>query len=118
MNLPVQTVRLSKQDAEILNGIKRKLKINQWNILCRIAFCISCKDPSSPPRVISSKAESPVEIDWLTFAGNNSEIYTSLLMAHRINANSALDLSEYFRRLLSRGIIRFKDELTDLSLKA
>jgi DNA sulfur modification protein DndE len=114
MNLPVQTVRLSRQDAEILNGLKRKLKINQWNILCRIAFCISCKDPSPPPRAISRKAESPVEIEWLTFAGPNSEIYNSLLTAHRMNAGPNVDASEYFGRLLSRGIMRLKDEWVNL----
>jgi len=114
MKVPIQTVRLSKQDVEILNGLKRKLKITQWNILCRIAFCISCKDASPPPSAISSKAESPVEIEWLTFAGNNSEIYISLLIAHRLNTDSTVDDPEYFRRLLSRGIMRLKDEWVDL----
>ena len=113
MNVPLQTIRLSKQDVEILNGLKRKLKITQWNILCRIAFCISCKEMTSPPGSISSKAESAVELEWQTFAGQNSEIYTAILLAHRMKTRSDIDVSEYFRRLLSRGIMRLKDEWTE-----
>ena len=107
---PLQVIRLSKTEVDILNSIKRRTKITQWNVLCRMAFCISCADISEPPGLSEMGTESNVEIDWKTFAGNQGEIYSSLILAHKSLTKSNAELSEYFYRLLFRGIVRLKEK--------
>ncbi|WP_286355355.1 DndE family protein [Geothrix oryzae] len=109
MNPPIQTIRLSKKEVDLLNVIKRRTKINQWNILCRMAFCLSCQDPSEPSVSVLGTMESGVELDWLTFSGSSSEIYSAISLHHQNQTKSQLSPSEYFKKLLSRGIIKLKE---------
>jgi DNA sulfur modification protein DndE len=109
MKPPTQSIRLNKREADILNSIKRRTKINQWNILCRMALCLSCQDPSEPLTSIDSGTEGAVEIDWETFSGNSSEIYIAIFKIHKKRTNSVIPDSEYFKKLLSRGIHKLKD---------
>lgn len=111
MNPPLQGFRLSKIEVDILNSIKRKTRINQWNILCRMAFCLSCQDPTLPPALKHSSADGNVELEWDTFGGHYAEVFIALLAFHKINNNNKSGNSEYFRRLLFRGIARLKDNL-------
>lgn len=111
MNHPLQTIRLSKREVDILNALKRKSKINQWNILCRMAFCLSCAIPKEP-EITSTPVliEGGTEIDWATFGGDNAEIFSALTRAHKKKVNSDATDSEYFKKLLYRGIILLKDQ--------
>ncbi len=101
----LQTVRLSRQEVDILNTLKRRFKINQWNILCRIAFSMSCSIPLIPPVITFNRVESVVAIDWDTFTGEMNEIYGSILIAHRTKYCPSADIVEYFYRILHRGIL-------------
>jgi DNA sulfur modification protein DndE len=101
-------VRLSKQEVDILNSLKRKLRINQWNILCRMAFTQACADPASPPH-LKVKTDSGVEMEWETFGGEYAELYAGLVTAHQANSESVPGpAGEYFRRLLFKGILALK----------
>jgi len=111
MNPPLQNIRLSKQEVDILNAIKRKTKINQWNVLCRMAFCLSCADLTVPTRTVGIKSDSSVEIDWATFGGDEKEIYSALAIFHRYKMKNDDPIGEYFRRLLYRGIFKLKDQI-------
>jgi len=111
VNPPLQTIRLSKKEVDILNALKRKLKITQWNILCRMAYCLSCADPLEPPTQKMTSTDSVVEIEWNTFSGNMSELYASLCQAHKLRSKSDTENPEYFKKLLFRGITRLKDSM-------
>lgn len=110
MNPPIQTIRLSKQEVDILNSLKRKVKINQWNTLCRMAFCISCANPAPPPR-LKVKLDGGVELDWETFSGSYKEIYVALVTMHYDKNRSQDPMGDYFRRVLFRGILTLKEKI-------
>ncbi len=104
--MPVEHIRLSQQAKEHLIRLKTKTGIKQWNILCRWAFCISLAE-SSIPSPAKIPADSNVEMDWKTFGGAYSEIYSALLKERC--KQDCLDLSEdalaeQFRLHLHRGI--------------
>ena len=106
---PLQTIRLSKSEVDVLNILKRRTKIYQWNVLCRMAFCLSCQDQTEPSIITISSGEGNVELDWDTFCGQYSEIYSAICMAHKYKTRSKMHISEYFKNLLFRGIMRLKD---------
>ncbi|PSN10275.1 hypothetical protein C7293_28725 [filamentous cyanobacterium CCT1] len=48
---PVERVRISQAGKDQLIKLKRVTKIDQWNILCRWAFCRSLAEPAKPSPV-------------------------------------------------------------------
>lgn len=77
MESPVKTIRITQTGEEQLNKLKRFTKINNWNILCRWAFCRSLAEPSIPSPV-ALKTDSKIEIAWDVFGG---EMAHALLIA-------------------------------------
>ena len=73
MEPPVDRLRLSQTAKDQLIKLKRNTKIDQWNILCRWAFCRSLAEPSIPSPV-PIPADSNVEMTWRVFAGELSDI--------------------------------------------
>lgn len=76
--MPIETIRVSQQARDQLIKLKRWTKIQNWNILCRWAFCASLAEPTPPPdeRV---PADSPLEMTWKVFGGPHHELYLALL---------------------------------------
>jgi DNA sulfur modification protein DndE len=74
----LETIRLSQQMKEQLIRLKRQTGIQQWNILCRWALLTSLADPTEPPDH-KIPADSSVEMDWKTFAGEYGEVFLALL---------------------------------------
>jgi DNA sulfur modification protein DndE len=77
VEIPINSVRLSETAKQQLIQLKRTTKIENWNILCRWALCISLAE-SSPPSSVSIPADSNVEMTWSVFGG---EIGDYLIMA-------------------------------------
>lgn len=103
--MAIEHIKLSQQAKDQLVQLKRATGIQNWNVLCRWAFCLSLAEPSIPaPSKIPS--DSNLEMTWKIFAGNHQDVYFALLK-HRC-ANDALspqeDLAEHFRLHLHRGI--------------
>lgn len=65
---PVERVRVSQAGKDQLLKLRRITGINQWNILCRWAFCRSLAEPS-PPSPVPIPADSNVEMTWQVFGG-------------------------------------------------
>jgi DNA sulfur modification protein DndE len=65
---PVERVRISQAGKDQLIKLKRVTKIDQWNILCRWAFCRSLAEPT-PPSPVPIPADSNVEMTWQVFGG-------------------------------------------------
>lgn len=123
----IKQFRLSVQDKERLSRLKGKTGIQNWNVLCRWAFCCSLGEKSIPVEMQKSE-DSNVEISWFTFGGENYKLYEALLRARCIKDGLGSDnetLTKYFYLHLSRGIaylsstnyIRDLGDLLSLALK-
>ena len=104
--MSIKHFRLSGQARDQLIRLKTKTGIQQWNILCRWAFCLSLKQPT-PPTPIEVPADSNVEMTWQVFGGEAHEIYLALLKQRCVRDGLGTDgdtLTRQFRLHLHRGI--------------
>ena len=104
--MSIETIRLSQQAKEQLIRIKRATGIQNWNVICRWAFCVSCQEPSTPApiRIVT---DSSVEMKWNVFGGEFQEIYLALLKQRIKNDGMGLDeetLASQLKLHLHRGI--------------
>ena len=106
MKLAIDTVRISDKGKDLLAKIKRTTGIPTWNVICRLAFCLSLRDKSTPPP--ASEGDKPaIEIAWKVFGGENAEIYKALLLKRYIierSLNTDLTLEECLKRHIFRGL--------------
>ena len=100
----IETVRLSQKGKSQLTQLKRKTGIDQWNTLCRWAFCLSLAESSVPPKE-EIATDSNVEMSWKTFAGQYDLVYEALLKQRLIEDKLPMEESLlWFRVHLHRGI--------------
>lgn len=103
---PIENIKLSEKAKTQLITMKRRTGIQQWNVLCRWAYCLSLAQGSCPPDE-SIPADSSVEMTWKTFTGGMEGLYWGLLMVRAQQDGVAMDkasLNHYFRLHLHRGI--------------
>lgn len=106
MEPPVERVKLSQGAKDQLTKLKRYTKIDQWNILCRWAFCRSLAEPTIPSP-IPIPLDSNVEIAWPVFGGEIGDILIMALKqrCHRDGLGTDPEtLATQFRLHLHRGI--------------
>lgn len=106
MEPPIDRIRLSQTAKDQLLKLRRNTKIDQWNILCRWAFCRSLSEPSIPSPV-PLPADSNVELTWRVFGGETSDLLLIALKQRCYNDGLQLDketLASQFRLHLHRGI--------------
>lgn len=99
-------IRVSERAKDQLTRLKRITGIQNWNVLCRWAFCVSVADPSLPT-LTKIPLDSSVEMTWKVFGGAHEEIYLGLLKERccRDGMGTSEDvLSAQFRLHLHRGI--------------
>ena len=99
-------IRVSERAKDQLTRLKRTTGIQNWNVLCRWAFCVSIADPSIPT-LTKIPADSSVEMTWKVFGGAHDEIYLGLLKerCRRDGMGTSEDvLNAQFRLHLHRGI--------------
>lgn len=102
----IDSIRLSQKAKDQLIKVKRHTGIQQWNVLCRWAFCLSLRESSIPPE-IRVPADSNVEMTWRVFGGRHHELYAALLRQRCWRDGLATDdetLAHQFRLHLHRGI--------------
>lgn len=75
----IEHVRISERGKNHLVRLKQKTGIDNWNILCRWAFCSSMSEATSPRSEGTSKDAVAIEMTWRTFGGEYSEIFMALL---------------------------------------
>jgi len=103
---PVDRVRISQTGKDQLIKLKRITKIDQWNILCRWAFCLSLAE-ETPPSPVPIPTDSNLEMTWQTFSGEASDLLIISLKkrCHRDGIKVDTDnFSNQFRLHLHRGI--------------
>ena len=104
--MSIKQIRLSNQAKDQLIRLKTRTGIQQWNILCRWAFCLSLKEPT-PPTPIDIPTDSNVEMSWYVFGGEHHELYLALIKQRCINDRldtSPETLNRQLRLHLHRGI--------------
>lgn len=102
----VKQFTLSNVAKDKLSRLKGKTGIDQWNILCRWALCLSLREPT-PPADYHIPGDSNVTLEWLTFAGEYHELYEALVIQRCLNDGLETDpttVAKYFRLHLHRGI--------------
>lgn len=102
----IKQIKLSNTAKDKLARLKGKTGIQNWNVLCRWAFCFSLKEGTIPTD-ININSDSNVEMSWLTFAGEYHELYEALIKEWCIENNLGIDndtLAKYFKLHLERGI--------------
>lgn len=106
MEKAIERIRLSQTAKEQLIKLKRSTKIDQWNILCRWAFCYSLAEISTPS-VAPIPADSNVEMTWNVFGGEIADILLIALKQRCHQDGLGTDpvtLRQQFRLHLHRGI--------------
>jgi len=104
--MAIENIRLSKEAKERLTRLKAKTGIQNWNVLCRWAFCLSLAEKSIPAPA-KVPADSNVEMTWKVFGGGHHEIYMALLVQRCKNDGNEINdeiISEQFKLHLNRGI--------------
>ena len=104
--MSIKQIRLSAQAKDQLIRLKKRTGIQQWNILCRWAFCVSLAEPT-PPAPIPVPADSNVEMSWHVFGGECHELYMAVLKERCTRDGLDTDgdtLNRQFRLHLHRGI--------------
>jgi DNA sulfur modification protein DndE len=128
MEPPLERIQLSQTAKEQLLKLKRITKIDQWNILCRWAFCCSLAEPTSPSPV-AIPANSNVTLTWRVFGGNCCDLLLIALKQRCYQEGLGTDqetLASQFRLHLHRGIgylagdstLENIESLMDLALKS
>lgn len=72
--MPPDRIAVSKRARDQLIALKRRTKIEQWNVLCRWALCrsLAAAHTIADTKVV---ADSNVQMSWATFAGDLGEEY-------------------------------------------
>lgn len=123
----IKQIKLSNAAKDKLARLKGKTGIQNWNVLCRWAFCFSLKEGTIPTN-ININSDSNVEMSWLTFAGEYHELYEALIKEWCLENDLGVDndtLAKYFKLHLERGIgylsgtnfVKDIKDLLDKSLK-
>lgn len=109
----IDIIRLSEKQKQQLIVLKRKTGIENWNVLCRWALCMSLADPTVPPKE-DIPSDSNVEMTWKTFAGEYSDLYITLLKESYFRTaaqKEEADMATFFKIHLNRGISLFSKSL-------
>jgi len=109
----IDIIRLSEKQKQQLIVLKRKTGIENWNVLCRWALCMSLADPTVPPKE-DIPADSNVEMTWKTFAGEYADVYLTVLKESYRSfalAGGYADLSTFMKIHLNRGINLYSKSL-------
>lgn len=102
----IENVQVSQRAKEQLTKLKAWTGIQNWNVLCRWALCVSLGEKSAPAveRIV---ADSSVQMAWKTFAGAHQDIYIALIRERCRQDGLATDdetVVTQFKLHLHRGI--------------
>lgn len=104
----LESVRLDAETKIRLATLKKRTGIENWNTLCRWAFCLSLSDPTVP-RDLAERNIGAVEMTWKTFAGEHEEVYRALLVRRTQADKGRVDresLGRAVRQHIARGTAR------------
>ena len=106
MSLTIDTIRLSEKQKSQLVRLKSKTGIENWNVLCRWALCMSLAEDTVPP-VEDIPSDSNVEMTWKVFAGEYADAYLAILREAYQKQKAQLEgiqFTDFLKLHLNRGI--------------
>lgn len=115
----IDTIKLSEKQKQQLIRLKTKTGIENWNVLCRWALCMSLAEDTVPP-VEEIPSDSNVEMSWKVFAGEYSDVYLAVLRQTYEKQKAHLDdvlFSDFLKLHINRGIGYFLKSNTKFKLK-
>jgi DNA sulfur modification protein DndE len=115
MNNLIDSVKVSEKARIQLISLKRRTGIQNWNVLCRWAFCLSLREKSPPPNEVIV-TDSSVEMSWRTFTGGAESLYLNLLLTRAQSDGieiSKNEINSYFKLHLHRGISYLNNASTE-----
>ena len=124
MKIPLETIRIGKQGKDQLLKLRRSTGIENWNVICRWAFCCSVKEKTVPP-YFQHKLDDGVEMTWKIFAGEQSEIFAAFCWIRAKKDGFPMTtegVANCFRAHLYRGLTFLssgskKKNISDLMIK-
>ena len=102
----IDSIKLSEKQKQQLVRLKSKTGIENWNVLCRWALCMSLAEDSIPP-VEEIPSDSNVEMSWKVFAGEYADVYLAILREAYQKQNTHLEgihFGDFVKLHLNRGI--------------
>ena len=111
----IDTIKLSEKQKQQLMRLKTKTGIENWNVLCRWALCMSLAEDSAPP-FEDIPSDSNVEMTWKVFAGEYSDVYLAVLRDVFQKQSAYFDgmhLAEFLKLHLNRGISLYHSQLQE-----
>lgn len=102
----LENIKLSQREKEHLVQLKRRTRVQNWNVLCRWALVTSLAERSVPPE-LKLASDSSIEMSWRVFAGEQADVYEALVRQRCLRDGLGDDpetLAKYFRLHLHRGI--------------
>ncbi|RDL45327.1 DNA sulfur modification protein DndE [Marinomonas piezotolerans] len=105
----IDTIKLSEKQKQQLIRLKTKTGIENWNVLCRWALCLSLAEESAPPYE-EIPSNSNVEMSWKVFAGEYADIYLAVLREAYKKQSAQLNevhFGEFLKLHINRGISLF-----------
>jgi len=115
MNNFIESVKISEKARNQLITLKKRTGIQNWNVLCRWAFCLSLREKSAPPNE-TIVTDSTVEMSWRTFTGGAESLYLNLLLSRAQSDGieiSKAEINSYFKLHLHRGISYLNNASTE-----
>lgn len=116
----VENIRLSEKAKIQLITLKRKTGVQNWNVLCRWALCVSLAEGTTPPEE-NIATDSSVEMSWRTFAGKQEDVYRSIFLTRMKRDFGTLTpdlISTQFKLHLHRGIAYLASRVDDGGLRS
>jgi len=109
MSLTIDTIKLSEKQKSQLVTLKRKTGVDNWNVLCRWALCMSLAEDTAPP-MEDIPSDSNVEMTWKVFAGEYADVYLAILRQAYQKQSAHLNgvhFADFVKLHLNRGISYF-----------
>ncbi|WP_462171614.1 DNA sulfur modification protein DndE [Pseudoalteromonas xiamenensis] len=102
----IETIKLSEKQKQQLIRLKSKTGIENWNVLCRWALCMSLAEKSVPP-FEEIPSDSNVEMTWKVFSGEYADVYLTVLREAYQKQSAQLEdvhFGDFVKLHLNRGI--------------
>lgn len=102
----IDTIKLSEKQKQQLVRLKSRTGIENWNVLCRWALCMSLAEESVPP-LEEIPSDSNVEMSWKVFSGEYADVYLAVLRQTHEKQKAHLGdvlFTDFFKLHLNRGI--------------
>ena len=106
MEFPIDRVRLTHSEKNLLTRMKAKTGIDNWNIFSRWALCVSLSK-STKIDFSSNESNYAIEMSWMVFAGKDYKIYQDLLIADCVMNDlkpNKQNLNRVLRARISNGV--------------